>query len=249
MKSRFGIAASALIALAAPAWAHGTAVPFFGGQVTASGDLHVELAIRDGGIRVWVRDHADKPVVAAGKAILLINGAKSELSLRSQGDHLIAEAAVKAADKVVAVLSLELAGKPLSVRFAQEALKVPTLDARANAGQGVFQTVCATCHGPSLRGTDQGPPLLHPWYAAGAGHDDSQVLTVIGNGTAGHMWKFGDMPKPEGLKPGQEKDVLAYIRAMQAANGIGPAAEAAMPVMPGMPTMPGTNDHGGHSGH
>jgi mono/diheme cytochrome c family protein len=246
MKIRFVLATVGLIALAAPAWSHGAAVPFFGGQVAASGEMHVELAIRDGGIRVWVRDHADKPVVATGKAVLLINGVKTELPLRAEAERLTAEAAVKTADKVVAVLSLEAAGKPLSVRFAQDAVVVPTLDAQASAGQGLFQTVCATCHGPSLRGTDQGPPLLHPWYAAGAGHDDTQVLSVIGNGTAGHMWKFGDMPKPAGVKPGQEKDVLAYIRAMQAANGIGP-----MSVMPAMPAnaMPGMVDHSGHAGH
>lgn len=246
MKSRLVIVTAGLIALASPAWGHDAAVPFFGGQVTASGDLHVELAIRDGGIRVWVRDHADKPVVATGKAVLLVNGAKTELPLRADGDRLTAEAAVKTADKVVAVLSLELAGKPISARFTQQALKIPALNAQARTGQGVFQTVCATCHGPSLRGSDQGPPLLHPWYAAGVGHDDRKVLTVIGNGTAGHMWKFGDMPKPDGVKPGQEKDVLAYIRVMQAANGIGPAAQAAMPVMP---ITPGMNDHGEHTGH
>jgi len=45
------------------------------------------------------------------------------------------------------------------------------------------------------------------------------------------------MPKPEGLKPGQDQDVLAYIRAMQAANGLGSAPAAA------------ADPHAGHGHH
>lgn len=242
-KSLFVLAVLATVS--APAFAHQAATPFYGGQTAASGDLHVEFAIRDGGLRVWVRDHAEKPVAATGKATLLVGGAKSEITLRADGDRLVGEAPVKTADKVVAVLALSAGGKAVSARFAQEALVQPTLNTAASVGQGLFVANCASCHGPSLRGTDQGPPLLHAWYAAGAGHDDTQVLKVIGNGTQGHMWKFGDMPKPDGVKAGQEKDILAYIRAMQAANGIG-AAPAAMP-MPNMPSMDG--GHGGHAGH
>ncbi|KAF0223778.1 MAG: Cytochrome c family [Rhodospirillaceae bacterium] len=231
---------AALVLLPAPAFAHQAAIPFFGGQIAASGDMHVEFAIRDGGVRVWLRDHAEKPVAATGKVTLLLGGAKSEITLRAEGDRLVGEAPVKTADKVVAVLALNAGGKAVSARFAQEALVQPGLNAAASVGQGLFAANCASCHGPSLRGTDQGPPLLHAWYAAGSGHDDTQVLKVIGNGTSGHMWKFGDMPKPEGVKAGQEQDILAYIRAMQAANGIGSAPAAAMPAM---------GDHQGHAGH
>ncbi|CAA7626925.1 hypothetical protein [Magnetospirillum sp. SS-4] len=84
--------------------------------------------MRDGGVQVWVRDRTDAPVAATGKAALLANGRKTEVTL---------------------------------------------------AG--------------------------------------------------------GDMPKPDGVPPGREKDLLAYIRAMQAANGLGGA-------MPSAPT-------GGHAGH
>lgn len=198
--------------------------PSFGGQVAMAGDLHVEFAVRDGGVRAWVRDHADKPVAATGKATLLLSGQKLEVPLQPAGDVLKADAPVRAGDKVTAVLSLTADGKPLSARFAQETVTVPSLSPQAQAGGAVFASVCASCHGTSLRGSDAGPPLLHPYYAAGGGHGDDVVLSAITKGAQSHHWKFGDMPKPPGVQPGQENDVLAYIRAMQAANGIGAAA-------------------------
>ncbi|OAN47858.1 cytochrome c [Magnetospirillum moscoviense] len=222
---------------AGPAWAqsHGAMLPFYGGQIGLSGDLHVEFVVRDGMIRAWVRDHADKPVAAAGKATVLVGATKHEVSFAEDGAGLKAELPVKAADKVTAILSLTAQGRPLSARFAQAELVQPSLTGAALAGKAVFERVCATCHGTALRGTDQGPPLIHAWYAPGGGHDDSQVLKVLREGTKGHMWKLGDMPKPEGLKPGEDKPALAYVRAMQAANGIDQSAPAA--------------GKGGHSGH
>ncbi|MBI5163905.1 MAG: cytochrome c [Magnetospirillum sp.] len=208
------------------AWAHdGAAAGQFGGQVAAAGDWHVEFAVRDGGVRVWVRDHGDKPVAATGKVTLLAGGQKLDVALKSDGEALVADAAaLQSAAKVTAVLALTVAGKPVSARFAQEAVVKPALSPSAQAGAKVFGEICFACHGTALRGSDAGPPLLHPYYAPGAGHGDEVVLAAIANGAASHHWKFGDMPKPEGIKPGQDKDLLAYIRAMQAANGLGAAA-------------------------
>jgi mono/diheme cytochrome c family protein len=151
---------------------------------------------------------------------------------------LTGTAAVTSADKVAAILSLSINGKPVSARFAQEALTAPKLSTQASAGKAVFEQVCASCHGQSLRGSDVAPPLLHPFYVPGSGHGDDIILSAATKGAKAHHWKFGDMPKPEGLKPGQEKDVLAYIRAMQAANGLGGSA-----------AMPTSMDHSGHMKH
>jgi mono/diheme cytochrome c family protein len=213
---------------AGPALAQGAMQPFYGGQIGLSGDLHVEFAVRDGALRAWVRDHADKPVAAAGKATLLANSQKIEVVFTPDGAGLIAKAPISSGDKLVAVLALSAAGKAVSARFAQEAVVTPALAGAALAGKPVFDKVCAECHGTALRGSDSGPPLLHNWYAPNSGHDDKQVLKTINNGTQGHMWKFGDMPRPEGLKPGQDVETLAYVRAMQAANGIDGGAAAAM---------------------
>lgn len=235
---------SAILALAIGATipfhalAHGDMTAAYGGQIVeAGGDWRVEFTVRDGGIRAWVRDHADKPVAATGKAALLVNGRKVETPLSGGSDGLGADIPVAAADKVAAILSLTIAGKPVSIRFSQEALTVPRLSPQALAGQQVFGQVCAACHGTALRGSDAGPPLLHPFYAAGMGHGDDIILAAATKGAKAHHWKFGDMPKPDGVAPGQEKDLLAYIRAMQAANGLG-----ATPA-------PGASGHTGHAGH
>jgi mono/diheme cytochrome c family protein len=220
------------------ALAHGDMAAAYGGQIVeAGGDWRVEFIVRDGGIRAWVRDHADKPVAASGKAALLVNGRRIEVPLSGGSDGLSADIPVAAADKVAAILSLTIAGKPVSIRFSQEALTVPSLSPQALAGQQVFGQVCATCHGTALRGSDAGPPLLHPFYAAGMGHGDDIILAAATKGAKAHHWKFGDMPKPDGIAPGQEKDLLAYIRAMQAANGLGGAP------------APAQSGHAGHAGH
>lgn len=220
--------AAAILGTSLPAAADGVLTANFGGQITETADgWRIEFAVRDGGIRAWVRDHGDKPVAASGKATLLVGGKKLDVPLKADGETLTADAAVTTADKVAAILSLSVNCKPVSARFGQEALVVPQLSAQASAGKAAFEQVCAACHGTSLRGSDAAPPLLHTFYAPGSGHGDDVILTAATKGAKSHMWKFGDMPKPEGLKPGQEKDVLAYIRAMQAANGLGGAA--AMP--------------------
>lgn len=243
MRGFKAVAALVLVAVggSGQAMADGAMMPAYGGQMveTAEG-IRVEFAIREGAIRTWVRDHGDKPIPVSnvsGKATLLVGRKKVELPLKVEGDSLLADGAVSQADKVTAILSLTVNGKPISARFSQVDLVQPNaLTPEAQAGKLAFETACAMCHSKSLRGTDNGPPLLHAYYAPGAGHGDDIVLATIANGTKSHHWKFGDMPKPEGLKTGQEKDVLTYIRAMQAANGI-------------TATPQGMMSHGNHSGH
>lgn len=241
MKSVTALAIAAILAgTAASALAHGTVTAWYGGQVAESGDVRIEFAVRDGGIRAWVRDHDDKVVAATGKATLLAGGKKVDLVLKPDGESLFAEAPVKAADKIAAILALSANGKPVSTRFGQEAVVTPSLSAQAQTGKQAFEAVCAACHGVALRGSDNAPPLLHPFYAPGSGHGDDVILAAARAGAKSHMWKFGDMPKPEGLKPGQENAVLAYLRAMQAANGL--AGTAAPPAAVPM-------DHSGHASH
>lgn len=235
------VVVAAFLGSALPVVAEGVPTANYGGQIaeTAQG-WRIEFVVRDGGLRVWVRDRGDKPVVASGKATLLVRGKKMDVPLKADGDMLTGDAVVNSADKVAVILSLSVNGKPVSARFAQEAAVVPQLSAEASAGKAAFEQVCAVCHGTALRGSDAGPPLLHPFYAAGSGHGDDIILLAATNGAKAHHWKFGDMPKPEGLMPGQEKDVLTYIRAMQAANGLGGAA--AVPT-----SMP--MDHSGQMKH
>jgi mono/diheme cytochrome c family protein len=206
-----------------------TMQPFYGGQIALLGHNHVEMIVHDGALRAWVRDHADKPVAASGKATVLAKGTKLEVPLKRDGAALVAEIPVKQGDKVTAILSLDMG----SARFSQEAVVTPMLTGAAQAGAALYGQVCASCHGAALRGTEVGPPLLHPVYAPSPGHGDEIILSAPLNGAKSHHWKFGDMPKPDGVKPGQEKELLAFIRAMQSANGIGAFIPATAPAAAG----------------
>jgi mono/diheme cytochrome c family protein len=237
---KFLVYSALALLLAGPALAHGTLAAHFGGQIQEIGDWRIEFVLRDGGVRVWVRDHDDKMVPASGKLTLLADGKKHDLTLKAEGEMLMAEAPVNSAAKAAAIVSLTVAGKPVSARFAQEALKIPALSKEAKSGEKIYAEVCVTCHGTALRGADAGPPLLHEFYALGGGHGDDLIVAAVLNGTKSHHWKFGDMPKPEDVKPGQEKELNAYIRAMQAANGFGAPPTSAPPAQAAT---------GGHAGH
>ncbi|MEO5337019.1 MAG: cytochrome c [Magnetospirillum sp. WYHS-4] len=233
---KFAIAAALL--LAGQAQAHGPMAPAYGGQVVEVGNAwRIEFAVRDGGIRVWLRDHSDvavPPARLAGKATLLAGGRRLDLALAPDKEFLKADADVKAAERLAAVVTLVVEGQAVAARFEQPQLAMPALGPATQAGKAVFDQICAACHGTSLRGTDNGPPLLHPFYAPGH-HDDAMMVAAINVGAKSHHWKFGDMPKPEGVKPGQDKALVAYIRAVQAVNGIAPT-----------PAMTGAGGHAGH---
>ena len=194
---------------------------WYGGQFSSLPDGgRVEIAVGDGVIRVWLRDATDRPLVAEGVALIRQNGKTVTVPV-VDGQ---AFAPVQSSERLALVVRLKQARKLVTARFAQAALVVPALSPDGAAGKVAYDGTCAKCHGPSLRGTDKAPPLLHALYAPGAGHGDSLILAAMAHGATGHMWKFGDMPKPEGLEPGQDKRILAYIRAMQAANGLGDGA-------------------------
>lgn len=234
-----GIVAAGTALAPSTSFAHGAMQADHGGQITESGPVRVEFAIRDNGVRAWVRDHDGQPKAAEGKVMLMTAKGMSTVPLQGENGTLSAQAALSSGEAVTAILSLNVDGKPVSVRFTQAELVRPELSAQTSNGKQNFDSACAKCHGPSLRGTDQGPPLLNPIYAP-MNHGDDMVLAAMKNGAPQHMWKFGSMPKPQGLAPNAEPDVLAYIRAMQKANGIG--ADAPAPAI-NMIDMPAGHEH------
>ncbi len=92
-------------------------------------------------------------------------------------------------------------------------------------GADVFAASCATCHGPDLRGTFVGPPLLDDLYAPDH-HDDDAVRSAIANGVQPHHWDFAAMPPLPDLDAAEVEAVIAHIRAAQQAAGIGEGAAA-----------------------
>ena len=86
-------------------------------------------------------------------------------------------------------------------------------------GHGRFHEFCSRCHGPSGSGTNNGPPLIHKIYEP-SHHADITFYRAAQNGVRAHHWKFGNMPKIEGVTKEQVKHIVAYIRWKQRQAGI-----------------------------
>lgn len=101
------------------------------------------------------------------------------------------------------------------------AVTIPeTLPANAQIGQRIFDSACATCHGQNAAGRDGfGPPLVHRIYEPGH-HGDEAFQRAAAQGVQSHHWPFGNMPPVPGLTRGDVAMVVAYVRALQQANGI-----------------------------
>lgn len=95
-----------------------------------------------------------------------------------------------------------------------------TLSPQARIGETAFNAVCAACHGENAAGKQGfGPPLIHKIYEPNH-HADYAFQMAVQNGVVSHHWKFGDMPPQEGLTQGDVKNIVAYVREVQQANGI-----------------------------
>jgi mono/diheme cytochrome c family protein len=65
-------------------------------------------------------------------------------------------------------------------------------------GKMLFEKNCAKCHGTDLKGTDQGPPLVHKIYES-SHHSNAAFQMAARHGARAHHWQFGDMPpRPRG---------------------------------------------------
>ena len=99
------------------------------------------------------------------------------------------------------------------------AVQVPELTLTAQKGQVAFDANCAKCHGPNAGGSDQGPPLIHSLYNPGH-HGDAAFYLAAKNGVRAHHWNFGNMPPQPQASNGDLAAIIAYVRELQAANGI-----------------------------
>ncbi|MEI4485083.1 cytochrome c [Frigidibacter sp. MR17.14] len=99
------------------------------------------------------------------------------------------------------------------------AVILPDVTGEAALGQRAYAARCASCHGEVATGTEQGPPFLHPFYLPDH-HGDRAFLIAAESGVRAHHWRFGDMPPVEGITRAEVKAVIAYVRALQQANGL-----------------------------
>ena len=102
----------------------------------------------------------------------------------------------------------------VSIELPEELSKV------AQIGKLAFQSNCLACHGENAVGQKGvAPPLIHKIYEP-SHHGDESFQRAISVGVRAHHWKFGNMPAIEGLTRGDVKAIIAYVRELQAANGI-----------------------------
>ncbi len=95
-----------------------------------------------------------------------------------------------------------------------------SLTASEQRGERSFNATCAACHGINAQGLEgNGPPLVHKIYEPGH-HGDMAFLVAVTNGVRAHHWKFGNMPPVKGITKAEVADIVAYVRALQRANGI-----------------------------
>lgn len=95
------------------------------------------------------------------------------------------------------------------------------LSAEAQAGKRLFEAHCTSCHGGNAVGRQElGPPLVHIIYEPGH-HGDESFQRAVALGVRRHHWRFGNMPPVEGLSRAEVALIVAYVRELQRANGIG----------------------------
>ena len=95
-----------------------------------------------------------------------------------------------------------------------------SLTDREKMGETAFNASCADCHGTNGAGRDGiAPPLIHKIYEPGH-HADISFERAVMNGVQSHHWSFGNMAPVKGLTPADIGTIIAYVRAVQRANGI-----------------------------
>lgn len=108
-----------------------------------------------------------------------------------------------------------------SANSASQAVQVnmPALDEAQAAGQKLYAVNCASCHGANAGGTGQGPPLVHIYYEPNH-HPDAAFYSAAAIGVRQHHWKFGNMPAVKEVNQADVTKIIAFVRAVQRANGI-----------------------------
>lgn len=122
------------------------------------------------------------------------------------------------------VRSLLLAGAGFALALgvvpasAQTALTYT--DGQAQTGQGVYRQFCETCHGDTLQGLLEAPPLTGPKFATWKGLSVRDLYDFI--------LQYMPQDKPTSLSKKQYADITAYILKF---NNI-PAGTAELPADP-----------------
>lgn len=113
--------------------------------------------------------------------------------------------------KVRILVLLMLTSAYAAPAISAEAIEIPFNLAK---GQVLYEKYCSSCHGLQLNGSDQGPPLVHPFYKP-SHHGDKSFYRAALQGVKQHHWNFGDMPPVVGMTPKKMDSLLPYLRYYQ----------------------------------
>ena len=101
----------------------------------------------------------------------------------------------------------------------QQLSKQPDVPFKYAVGKKKYQENCAGCHGKWIEGTKSGPPLFHGFYKP-SHHGDPSFYRAALKGVRAHHWKFGDMPKIEGVTRKDMDKIVPFIRWLQQEKGL-----------------------------
>ena len=110
-------------------------------------------------------------------------------------------------------------GPPRDPMTGKTEFDIPVQDPQlVAAGEVLYKSSCAACHGSDLLGTAVGPPHLSVIYNPEHHGDGAFAMAVI-NGVRSHHYGFGDMPAISTVTEEDFIRILAYIREMQRTEG------------------------------
>jgi hypothetical protein len=101
----------------------------------------------------------------------------------------------------------------------QGALSTPKVPFKHALGMKKYQKNCSSCHGKWIEGTKNGPPLLHGFYKP-SHHNDRAFYRAVLKGIFEHHWKFGAMPRIEGITVKDMDKIVPFLRWLQQEKGL-----------------------------
>ena len=123
----------------------------------------------------------------------------------------------KHAKKILAVCAL--AASAAAIQAQQFSSPPPNMPFRYGLGHQRYEENCAKCHGSTLLGSDQGPPLLHQYYVP-SHHNDAAFYRAIRVGTKRHHWNYDDMPPVAGVAENEARAIVEFVRWFQQESGL-----------------------------
>jgi len=102
---------------------------------------------------------------------------------------------------------------------ASEDISSQAVPKELKIGEEKFNSYCSRCHGVQGKGTHNGPPLVHKIYEPNH-HGDFAFQRAATQGVRAHHWKFGNMPKIDGVTSEDVNEIIQYVRWLQRQAGI-----------------------------